>query len=115
MIIIYSQATDADQPVDDEGKGDVQLCSVQAGLIKVIIQLIKSYYFNNNIYVFKVDQSTHIDNIDQLDHFIITGSIIIYSQATDADQPDDNEVKGDVQLGSVKAGMIKVIIHVIKI
>ena len=72
MIIIYSQATDADQPVDDEGKGDVQLSSVKAGLIKVIIHLIKIYHFNNNNYVFKVDQSTNIDNIDQFDHFIKT-------------------------------------------
>ena len=46
MIIIHSQ--DADQTDADEGKGDVQLCSVQTGTIKVIIHVIKIYQIHNN-------------------------------------------------------------------
>ena len=46
MIIIHSQ--DADQTDADEGKGDVHLCSVQTGTIKVIIHVIKIYQIHKN-------------------------------------------------------------------
>ena len=53
QTIIYSQATDAEQPGEDEDKGGVQFSLVQDGMIKVIKNVINTDWFKETwIYIY---------------------------------------------------------------